>query len=64
MLALSKGKTEFLVIELKKGKASDNVVGQVHRYMGFVKEMLLEDNQTVRGVVIALDDDLRIRRHR
>lgn len=62
VLALSKDKTEFLVIELKKGKASDNVVGQVHRYMGFVKEMLLEDNQTVRGVIIALDDDLRIRR--
>jgi len=62
VLAVSKDKTELLVIELKKGKASDNVVGQVQRYMGYVKDMLAEQGQSVRGVIIALEDDLRIRR--
>ena len=30
--------------------------------MGYVKDELLEANQTVRGVIIALEDDKRIRR--
>lgn len=51
-----------MVIELKKGRASDNVVGQIQRYMGYVLEELAEDQQSVRGVIIALEDDLRIRR--
>lgn len=62
LLAIKKDKSELLVVELKKGKASDVVVGQVLRYMGFVKEDLAEPHQTVRGVIIALEDDLRIRR--
>lgn len=62
LLAIKKDKSELLVVELKKGKASDVVVGQVLRYMGFVKEDLAESYQTVRGVIIALEDDLRIRR--
>ena len=62
ILAVSKDKKELLVIELKKGKASDNVVGQIQRYMGFVKDMLAEEGQNVRGIIIALEDDVRIRR--
>jgi restriction system protein len=49
-------------VELKKGRASDAVVGQILRYMGFVQEELAEEEQSVRGVIIALDDDQRIRR--
>ena len=30
--------------------------------MGYVKEDVAEDHQRVRGVIIALDDDKRIRR--
>jgi restriction system protein len=62
ILAIKKDKTELLVIELKKGRASDVVVGQTLRYMGFAAQELAENNQSVRGVIIALDDDLRIRR--
>lgn len=62
ILAISKDKNELLVVELKKGRASDLVVGQIQRYMGFVLEELAEPHQTVKGVIIALDDDLRIRR--
>lgn len=62
ILAISKDKKTLLVVELKKGRASDNVVGQIQRYMGFVKEELAEENQVVKGVIIALEDDLRIKR--
>ena len=62
ILAISKDKTKLLVVELKKGRASDAVVGQIQRYMGYVKEELAEDHQSVEGVIIALDDDIRIRR--
>jgi restriction system protein len=62
ILAISKDKKTLLVVELKKGRASDNVVGQIQRYMGFVQEELAEEGQTVKGVIIALENDLRIRR--
>jgi restriction system protein len=62
ILAISKDKLELLVIELKRGRASDSVVGQVQRYMGSVLELLAESNQKVSGLIIALDDDLKIRR--
>lgn len=62
ILAISKDKKELLVVELKKGRTSDAVVGQIQRYMGFVKDELAEKNQSVRGIIIALEDDLRIQR--
>ena len=62
ILATSKDKTSLLVVELKKGRASDHVVGQLLRYMGYVKEELLEEGQEVRGVVIAREDDPRLKR--
>ncbi len=62
ILAISKDKKTLLVVELKKGRISDNVVGQIQRYMGYVKDELAEENQIVRGVIIALEDDLRLKR--
>ncbi|SNS03022.1 restriction system protein [Humidesulfovibrio mexicanus] len=62
ILAISKDKKQLLVVELKKGRASDVVVGQTLRYMGFVAQELAEPEQETRGVIIALDDDQRIRR--
>lgn len=62
ILASSKNKKTITVIELKKGRASDVVVGQVLRYMGFIKEELAEANQSVRGIIIAFKDDIKIRR--
>jgi len=62
ILAIRKDKKELLVVELKKGRASDAVVGQILRYMGFVAEELAEEGQTVRGAIVALEDDQRIRR--
>ena len=62
ILAISKDKKQLLVVELKKGRASDVVVGQVLRYMGYAQEELADNGQTVKGVIIALEDDQRIRR--
>lgn len=62
VLALSKDGKELLVVELKRGRASDVVVGQILRYMGYVQDELAEDHQTVRGVVIALQDDPKLKR--
>lgn len=61
VLAISKDKKRLLVVELKRGRASDVVVGQILRYMGFVKEQIAEDDQTVEGAIIALDDDQKLR---
>jgi len=62
ILAQSHDGTELLVVELKRGRASDAVVGQVQRYMGYVAQDLAEPGQNVRGVIIALEDDVRVRR--
>lgn len=61
ILAVSKDKKRLLVVELKRGRASDVVVGQILRYMGYVKEQIAETHQTVEGAIIALDDDQKLR---
>lgn len=60
ILAVSKDRRTLLVVELKKGRASDAVVGQTLRYMGYVQEELAEVGQTVEGAIIALEDDARL----
>ncbi len=62
ILAISKDKKSLLVVELKKGRASDSVVGQILRYMGYVQDVLAEPGQSVRGVIIAMKEDPRLRR--
>jgi len=51
----------FVVIETKKGKESDKVVGQISRYMGWVKLELARQNQKVKGIIITneADDQLK-----
>ena len=62
ILAISKDRKELLVIELKKGRVSDVVVGQIQRYMGYAKDELCEEGQTVKGLIIGLEDDNKLRR--
>jgi restriction system protein len=61
VLAISKDRKRILVLELKRGRASDVVVGQILRYMGFVKEQIAEADQIVEGLIIALEDDQKLR---
>lgn len=62
ILAISKDRKELLVIELKKGRVSDVVVGQIQRYMGYAKDELCEEGQRVKGLIIGLEDDNKLRR--
>jgi len=61
ILAISKDGQRLLVVELKRGRASDVVVGQILRYMGYVQEQIAEPHQKVEGAIIALDDDQKLR---
>ena len=62
IFAISKDRSEYLVIELKKGRPSDSVVGQIQRYMGYVKAEVANKDQNVKGLIIALEDDQKIQR--
>lgn len=57
LLARHKRDPRWLIIELKREKSSDAVVGQVLRYMGWVKRHLVEDGETVEGLVVATEGD-------
>jgi hypothetical protein len=61
ILAISKDKKEFLVIELKKGRASDQVIGQLKRYMGYIKSKLAVNDEIVKGCIIALKEDSNLK---
>jgi len=61
ILAKRKDEKEFLVLELKRDKASDIVVGQTQRYMGFIKNNIAQNNESVRGCIIATEADQGLR---
>jgi restriction system protein len=60
ILAVEPQSDSFVVIELKKGRPSDQVVGQILRYMGWVKKNLCKDGQAVKGLVICRDHDPKL----
>lgn len=60
ILAKEKEGNNYVVIELKKGKASDTVVGQTLRYMGWVKENLCKGEEDVKGLVVCRDRDEKL----
>jgi len=62
ILAISRDNRTLLVVELKKGRANDVVAGQILRYMGYVREELAETGQQVKGLIIAAEEDLRLKR--
>lgn len=56
-LALDTDTNDLVVIELKRGKTSDSTVGQLLRYISWIKENVAESNQNVRGIIIAKEVD-------
>ena len=60
-LAHNNENNDLVVIELKRGKTSDATVGQILRYINWLKENIAEDDQNVRGIIIAgsVDDALK-----
>ncbi len=53
---------DYVVIELKVSRGYDRVVGQILRYMAWIRKHQADENQKVRGVIIARDisDDLSL----
>jgi hypothetical protein len=50
----------LVVVELKRGRPSDTVVGQAARYMGWVRAHLATENQRVEGIIVAHEQELRL----
>ncbi len=50
----------FVVIELKKGRKNDEVIGQVLRYMGWVRQKLSKPDAHVRGYIIVGERDPKL----
>jgi hypothetical protein len=57
LLAQHRHRPSWLVVELKVRKTSDEVLGQVLRYMGWVKQNLAGEDDTVEGLIIASGTD-------
>ena len=53
-------KNNYVVIELKVSRGYDRVVGQILRYMAWIRKNHAEEGQKVRGIIIAreISDDL------
>jgi hypothetical protein len=52
---------DLIVVELKRGLTSDETIGQVLRYVGWVRENIAEADQKVRGWIVAGDYDEHLR---
>ncbi len=60
ILAQEPNTGNYIVIELKKGRESDIIVGQILRYMGWVQENLCKNGKMVKGIIICKDIDPRM----
>ncbi len=61
ILALDQDRN-FVVIELKVSRGHERVVGQLLRYVAWIRQNQAEEGQQVRGIIIAreISDDLRL----
>lgn len=57
LLARHRSEPRWLVIELKRGQTSDQTVGQVRRYIGWVRKNLADPKDTVEGMIICKSSD-------
>jgi len=60
ILCKNKDGSGYTVVELKRGQTGDDTVGQVARYMGWVKKKLAKNGQMVRGLIICRDADEKL----
>ncbi len=61
ILAIDNAKN-YAVIELKVSRGYDRVVGQILRYMAWIRKNQADENQLVRGVIVAreMSEDLKL----
>ncbi len=55
------GNNDLVVLELKRGATSDETIGQVLRYVGYVMENIAAEGQQVFGAIVASDYDEQLR---
>ena len=60
LLCEAEESNNLVVIELKRGRPSDEVVGQLARYIGWVKQNLANGRE-VNGIILAPEFDDRLR---
>jgi hypothetical protein len=60
ILCIDKVTKEYVVCELKRGQTSDETVGQILRYMGWVFLHLEDSKRNVRGILIGSSFDEKI----
>lgn len=61
LLCVDTSANALVVLELKRGRPADRVIGQVARYMGWVRMHLATNGQSVEGIVVAHEHDDRLR---
>lgn len=61
LLAKHHSEPRWLVVELKRNQTSDQTVGQILRYIGWVKRHLAEDGEQVDGMIICREADNALR---
>ena len=60
-LICTDARDDLVVIEMKRGLTSDQAIGQVLRYVGWVRENIAQDGQGVHGCIVAGDYDEHLR---
>ena len=60
MLAKHKSEKKWLVIELKRNQTSDSTVGQILRYMSWVRKNLAGEGESVEGLIICHQIDRKL----
>ncbi len=53
LIAKHRKKKSWLVVEIKKGQAPDKTVGQILRYMGWLKEKYVRNDEKVLGMILS-----------
>lgn len=61
LLCVDTSTNALVVVELKRGHSADRVIGQVARYMGWVRAHIAANGQSVEGIVVAHEHDDRLR---
>ncbi|MBC8204613.1 DUF1016 family protein [bacterium] len=60
ILAKHKQEPKWLVVELKNEQSSDVTIGQISRYMGWIKRNKAKKDEEVEGLIISHDINLEI----
>ena len=60
ILAVENASNALVVIELKRGRGSDKVAGQMLRYMGWINANLCSEGQKVKGLIICRESDPKL----